>query len=40
VKVAEKAETFDTKPGKRLVLWDFRNDGRRKEGQRKMELAR
>jgi hypothetical protein len=38
--VAEKVETFDTKPGNRLVKWDFGNDGRGKEGQRKMETTK
>jgi hypothetical protein len=38
--VAEKAETFDTKPENKLVNWDFGNDGRRKEIQGKMELGR
>jgi hypothetical protein len=38
--VAEKVETFDTKPGNRPVKWDFGNGGRRKEGKRKMEAGR
>jgi hypothetical protein len=38
--VAERAETFDTNTGNRLVKWDFGNDGRRKIGQGKMELGR